>query len=73
MGHIETGKQKFYQYKVLLHLEDVDVNNVLVSYKISSGKKICKYFIGYLSDDYKIETWLIIHTMVPKTRSYAKS
>ena len=36
---IETEKHKFYHYKSLIFLEDVDIENLLVSNKISSGEK----------------------------------
>ena len=36
-------------------MEDVDINNVLVSDKIYSGEENCKSFIGYLYDDYEIK------------------
>ena len=52
-GNIEIEKHKFYRNKSLMFLEDVDINNVFVSSKISSGAKKCKYFIGFFCDDYK--------------------
>ena len=36
---IEIEKEKFYQYKSPIFLEDVDINNVLVCNKIFSGEK----------------------------------
>ena len=36
---IEIGKDKFYQYKSPIFLEDVDINNLLVSNKIFLVKK----------------------------------
>ena len=53
-----------------IFLEDLDINNVLVSNKISSGEKNYKYFIGFLSDDYKIKP---VHTMPSKTSVHVKS
>ena len=38
-GCIEIGKQKFQCYKNPILLEDVDLDNALVSNKTSSGKK----------------------------------
>ena len=57
-------------YKSPIFLEDVDIDNVLVSDKISSGKRNYRYFIGYLYDDYKIKP---LHIMLPKTSAYVKS
>ena len=48
---------------------DVDINNILVSSKISFGEKNCKYFIGYMYDDYRIKP---LHIMFPKTEVYVK-
>ena len=56
--------------KVLYFLEDVEIDKVLVSKKISSGKKIYKYFIGYLCDDYRIKPLQII---LSKRSAYIKS
>ena len=55
--------------KVLFFLEDVDIKKLLVSNKISSGKKNYKFFIGYLHDD-KVKS---LHIMLPKTSAYLKS
>ena len=38
---------------------------------ISSGEKNCKYFIGYIDDDYYIIKPLRL--MLPKTSAYVKS
>ena len=42
---------------------------MLVSSKISSGEKSCKYFIGCLYDDYKIKP---LHIMLLKTSPNVK-
>ena len=39
----------------------------LVSNKISSGEKNCKYFIDYLHNDHKVKP---LHTMLRKTSAY---
>ena len=49
--------------------EDLDIEKVLVSSKISFGQKNCKYFIGYMHDDSKFKT---LHTILPKTSAYVK-
>ena len=64
-GYTEKKKkqqQNFTAVKVLF-LENLDIENVLVSKNISSGKKNYKHFIGYLYDDFKIRP---LHIMVPK-------
>ena len=38
-GDIEMEKDKFYIYESPMFLEDVDINNALVSNKIFSGEK----------------------------------
>ena len=42
---------------------------MLVSNKISFGKKNYKYFIGYLYNDHKVKP---LHIMLPKTTAYVK-
>ena len=51
-------------------LYSIDIVNVLVSSKISSGENNDKYFIGYLYDDYRIKS---LYIMLPKTSAYVKS
>ena len=41
-GDIEIEKNKPYHRKNTIFLKDVDIENVLVSKTISSGKKKCK-------------------------------
>ena len=61
-GDTEIEKYEFYSY----FLENVDIDNVLVSNKISFGEEDYKYFIGYLYDDYKIKS---LHVMLLKTNA----
>ena len=65
----ETKKQKVDSYKCPVFLEDVDIDNILMSNKISSGEKSNKYFIGYLYDDCKIN---LLDIMLLKIRVYVK-
>ena len=69
-GNIEIEKNKFYHHKSLVPVKDVDIEEVLLSNKISSGKKNFKYFIGYLYDYYKIKP---LRIMLPKASAYIKS
>ena len=50
--------------------DDVDIEKVLVSKKISFGEKNYKYFIGYLYDNYKVKP---LYIMLPKTTAFVKS
>ena len=68
-GFIEIESHKFYRYKSLIFLKNVDIENVLVSDRIFSGEKIYKYFICSSYDDYKIKP---LHKMLPKTRAYVE-
>ena len=47
-GNIEIEKNQFYRHITPIFMGDVDIENVLVSNKISFGLKKYKYFIGYL-------------------------
>ena len=60
-GEIKIEKNKKV-YKKSYIFKDVDIEKVLVAIKISSGKKIWKYFIGYLCDDYRLK---LLHIMLP--------
>ena len=57
----------FYENKKLFNIDDLDVNKILVSKKVSYGKNnLFKYFIGYNDND-------IIRPLfvkLPQTTSY---
>ena len=67
--NIEIVKNKFYRHKTPILLGDVDIEKVLVSNKIPSGEKNCKYFIGYLYDNHKVKP---LHLVLPKTSAFVK-
>ena len=69
VGDLEIEKHKLHRYKSPIFLKDVDINNVVVSNKISSDEKNYKYFIGYLYDDYKIKP---LHIILPKNERVCK-
>ena len=46
-GDIEIQKQKYHQYKELISIKNIDFNKIVVSNKVSFGKKGFKCFIGY--------------------------
>ena len=55
-GDIEIEKNKFYSHKSPVPVSDIDIENVLVSKKISFGEKNYKYFIDYLYNDHKFKS-----------------
>ena len=70
IGDIEIEKKKFYHHKSPIFLEDVDIEKVLVSNKISSGETNNKYFIGYFYNNHKAKP---LHIMLPKASTYVKN
>ena len=44
---IEIEKQKFHQHKRPASIKNIDINKIVVSSKVSFGKKGLKYLIGY--------------------------
>ena len=55
-GGIEIEKQKFHQYKRPISIKNIDINQIIVSNKVSFGKKDIKHFIGY-KDAKKIDLY----------------
>ena len=43
----EIEKYEFYQHKNAILINDIDINEIVVSTKLPSGKQYFKYFIGY--------------------------
>ena len=66
-GDIEIEKQKFHQYKRHISINNIDINKMVVSNKVSFGKKGFKYFIGY-KDAKKIKP-----LNLPKMSAYRKN
>ena len=62
------GRLKLYCHKTPV-LKDVDIEKLLVSNKIFFGEENCKYFIGYLDNDNKVNP---LHITLPKTSAYIK-
>ena len=46
-GNTEIEKQNFYQQKSFILVKNIDIDKIVVSNKVSFGKKGFKYFIGY--------------------------
>ena len=47
---VKVSKKDFYSTKAI-PLNLVDINNIVVSYRIKQNNDTYKYFIGYLHDD----------------------
>ena len=69
-GKIEIKKKNFYHHRTPNFQVDVDIEKVLVSNKISFGRKNYKYFSGYLYNGNKVKP---LNIMLPKTSAYIKS
>ena len=46
-GYTEIEKQKFLQHKSLISINNVHINKIVVSNKVSFRKKGFKYFVAY--------------------------
>ena len=46
-GDIKIQNQKFHLHKEPISIKNTDINKIVVSNKVSFGKKAFKYFIGY--------------------------
>ena len=47
IGDIEMEKQKFHQHTKSFSIKYIGINKIAVSNKVSFGKKVFKYLIGY--------------------------
>ena len=65
---IDIQKQKFHQHIRPISMKIININKIVVSNKVSSGKKGFKYFIDY-KDSRKIRPSSIF---LPKTSAYRK-
>ena len=50
----------------------MDIDNILISNKISSGEKSYKYLIGYMDDDYKFYKIKPFSITLSKSNAYVK-
>ena len=66
-GDTKIKKQKFHQDKTPISIKNIDINKIVVSNKVSFGKKDFKYFIGY--KDAKIRPLCIF---LPKMSTYRR-
>ena len=68
-GDIEIENQKFHQHKRPISIKDVDINKIVVSNKVSFGKKGFKYFIGNKYAK-KLNLYVYFSQMSPYRRDY---
>ena len=66
-SYIEIEKQKFHQHKRPISVKNININKIVVSSKVSFGKKCFKYFNGY--KDAKIRPFCIF---LPKMSPYRR-
>ena len=50
LGDVKINKQKFHQHKLPISIKNIDINKIVVSNKVSFGKKVFTYFIGQKDD-----------------------
>ena len=46
-SYTEIKKQKFHQHKRPISIKNIEINKMVLSNKVSSGKKGFRFFIGY--------------------------
>ena len=54
----ETEEYRFHQNKSPISINDIDINKIIASNKLSFGSQDFKYFIGY-KDSEKVKPWWI--------------
>ena len=69
-GDIEVEKHKFHQCKIPISIYDVNIDRIVVSNKVSNGKKGFQCFIGYEDDFEKIMPLCIL---LPNMNAYRKN
>ena len=60
LNDVKANKKDFYSTKKAIPLNLIDINYVLVSYRIKQNNDTYKYFIGYLHDDDVIRPLCIV-------------
>ena len=66
---VEVNKKDFYDTKKAIPFNLVDINNIVVSYRVKQNNDTNKYFIGYLHDDDVIRPLCIV---LPQMGGYIK-
>ena len=67
-GDTEIEKYKFYQYKSPSLIDNIDLNKIVVSNKISFGKNDFKYFISYIN----VKKIRPLHIFLPRMSAYRR-
>ena len=67
-GDTEIEKHEFHQHKNPILRNNIDINKIVVSNKVSFGKKGFKYSIGY-KDDKKTQTLMYL---IPEMNAYRR-
>ena len=47
LNDVEVNKKDFYSSKKAIPLNLVDLNNIVILYRIKQNNDTCKYYIGY--------------------------
>ena len=68
-GDPEIGKVKFHYSRYPIDMNNVDIDKIIISIKVSFGKEDFKYLIVYKNHE-KAKSLCI---MLPKMNGYAKS
>ena len=50
LNDVEVNKKDFYSSKKAIPLNLVDLNNIVILYRIKQNNDTCKYYIGYKKD-----------------------
>ena len=62
-GNNEVEKLRFNLYKSPILINDVGISKIVVSNRVSFGKKVCKYFVVYEEDKKGSPSWIILPKM----------
>ena len=55
---LKLKNTNFTNIKSSFSVDNIDINNIVVSNKVSFGKKDFKYFIGYKDDKEKLDLYI---------------
>ena len=61
---IEVNKKDFYVSKKAIPLTLVNINKVVVSYRVKQNNDTHKYFVGYSHDDDVIKPYVFLEKLV---------
>ena len=55
---VEVNKKDFYSLKEAIPLNLVDVDNIVISYRIKQNNDTCKYYTGYIVYCFTSNEWI---------------